>query len=96
MNTPLKHHKLINSQMEKNTYVVVRLVNNFKFYVLHSNCFVHIPDLIINNIFTQQKIGCNTRGGWIAKAQEYAIKLKQNKVCMIEWSIESNCGESGF
>lgn len=87
MSTPLKEHELRYSQMkkkysqmDKHAYVVVRVLKNFKFYILHSHSIVYVPDLVVKSILTQQEIGCNTRGIWIEKAQEYDINLKSTKL----------------
>ena len=66
--------------MEKHTYVVVRALKNFKFYIMHSRSIVHVPDSAIKSILTQQEIGCNARGSWIAKVQKYDIELKPTKL----------------
>ena len=80
MSTPLKDHELRYSQMKKHAYVVVSALKNFRFYVLHSHSIAFVPNLAIKNILNQQEIGCNTRGAWIAKVQEYDIDLKPTKL----------------
>lgn len=80
MSSPLKDHELRYSQMEKHAYEVVRALKNFKFYVLHSHLIIHVPNSTVKSILTRQEIGCNTRGVWIAKVQEYDIELKPTKL----------------
>ena len=67
MNTPLREHELRYSQMEKHAYVVVRALKKFRFYIMNSHSIVHILDSAVKSILTQQEIGYNTRGSWIAK-----------------------------
>lgn len=66
--------------MEKHTYEVVRALKNFRFYVFHSHSMIHVPDSIVKKILTQQDVGCNNRGAWIAKVQEYDIEVKPTKL----------------
>lgn len=66
--------------MEKDSYAVVRALNNFRFYILHSHYVVYVPNLDAKSILTQQEIGCNTRVEGIEKSQEYDIKLKPKKL----------------
>lgn len=39
-----------------------------------------MPDPIVKSILTQQEVGCNNRGVWIEKVQEYDIKIKKTKI----------------
>lgn len=66
--------------MEKHAYAVVKALKNFRFYILHSHSVVHVPDVAVKSILTQQEIGCNQRGAWIAKVQEYDIDIKPKKL----------------
>ena len=59
---------------------MVRALTNFKFYVLHSHPIIYVPDSTIKSILTQQEMGCNPRGTWIAKFQEYDIERKHTKL----------------
>lgn len=74
MSTPLKDNELRYSQMERHAYAMVRELKNFRFYILHSHDVVYVPDYVVKRISTQQELGCNTRGGWIEKVQDYDIK----------------------
>ena len=80
MSIPLKNQELRYSQMEKHAYVVVRALKNFKFYVLNSHSIIYVPNLAVKSILTQQEVGCNNRGVWIVKVQEYDIEIKPAKL----------------
>jgi hypothetical protein len=41
---------------------------------------IFVPDITVKSILTQQDIGCNNRGAWIAKTQEYDIEIKPTKL----------------
>jgi hypothetical protein len=39
-----------------------------------------VLDPTVKNILTQQEVGCNNRGVWIEKFQEYNIEIKPTKL----------------
>ena len=80
MNMPLKNQELRYSQMEKHAYAVVRALKNFRFYILHSHSVIYVSDFVVKGILTQQEVGCNNRGAWIEKFQEFDIEIKPKKL----------------
>lgn len=80
MRMSLKNQELRYSQMEKHAYVVVRALNKTKFYILYSHSMIHVSNSVVKSILTQQDFGCNNRGAWIAKVQEYDIEIKPTKL----------------
>ena len=80
MSVPLKNHELNYSQVEKNSFVVVKALKNFCFYILHSHSIVFVPDVAVKSVLTQQDISCNARGAWVAKIQEYDIEIQPTKL----------------
>ena len=80
MSVPLKNHELKYSQIKKHTFTVVKALKFFCFYILHSHSIVHVPDVAIKSVLTQQDIDCNARGAWVTKIQEYDIKIKPTKL----------------
>lgn len=59
---------------------MVKALKKFPFYILHSRSIVFVPDIAVKSVLTQQDIGCNVRGSWIAKIQEYDIEIKPTKL----------------
>ena len=41
---------------------------------------VYFLDVAVKSVLTQQDVGCNTRGTWIEKTQEYDIEIKPTKL----------------
>ena len=41
---------------------------------------VYVSDVAVKSILTQQDVGCNAQGRWIAKTQEYDIEIKPIKL----------------
>ena len=80
MSIPLKNQELRYSQMEKHAYAMVRDLKFFRFYVFHSHSKIYVPDPAVKSILTQQEVGCNNRGVWIEKVQEYDIEIKPTKL----------------
>ena len=80
MSMPLNNKESRYSQMEKHVYAVVRALKNFRFYILHSHSMIYVPDSAFKSILTQQEVGCNNRGAWITKFQEYDIEIKPTKL----------------
>ena len=80
MSVPLKNHELKYSQIEKRAFVVVKALKNFWFNILHSCSMVYVLDAAVKSVLTQQDVGCNARGSWIAKTQKYDIEIKPTKL----------------
>ena len=80
MSISLKNNELKYSQIKKNAFVVVKALKNFRFYILHLHFVVYVPDIVVKSVLTQQDVGCNARGMWIEKTQEYDIKIKPTKL----------------
>lgn len=80
MSIALKSHELKYSQVEKHAFIVVKALKNFRFYILHSHSVVHVPNVAVKSMLTQQDVGCNTKGTWVAKTQEYDIEIKPTKL----------------
>ena len=59
---------------------MVKALKNLCFYILHSHSIVHVPDVVVKSVLTQQDIGCNARGAWVAKIQEYNLEIKPTKL----------------
>ena len=80
MSVPLKNHELKYSQIEKHAFAVVRALKFFWLYILHSHSIIFVPDVVVKSVLTQQDVGCNVKGAWVAKTQEYDIEIKPTKI----------------
>lgn len=82
MSVSLKKHEIEYSLMEKQAFVVVKVVKHLRYYILHSHAIVYVPHLAIKSILTQQDIGMNSRATWISKIQEFNLDIKSTKLVM--------------
>ena len=69
MSVPLKKHELSYTEIDKNAFVVVKSLKQFRYYILHSHSIVYVPKKPIKSILTQQEVGMNKRAVWVAKVQ---------------------------
>ncbi|XP_059077950.1 uncharacterized protein LOC131876542 [Cryptomeria japonica] len=76
MSVPLKKHELKYSLMEKQVYVVMKVVKQFRYYILHSHVVVYVPHSAVKRILTQQGIRMNNRASWVSKIQEFNLNIK--------------------
>lgn len=67
MSIPLKKHELKYSIMEKKAYAVMKVVKQYRYYILHFHAIVYVPHSIVKSILTQQGIGMNERASWVSK-----------------------------
>lgn len=79
MSYPLKAHELKFSEMEKHTFVMVKALKHFRFYILNSHSISLVPNIVGNSILTQQEFGTK-QGNWVAKIQEYDMEIKPTKL----------------
>lgn len=80
MSIPFKNHELKYSQILKHAYVVVKALKNFWFYILHAHSIIFDLDVTVKSVLAQQDVGCNTRGAWVVKTQEYDLEIKPTKL----------------
>lgn len=66
--------------MEKQAYAVVKVVKQFRYYILHSHAIVYVPHSTVKSILTQQDIGMNNRASWVSKIQEFNLDIKPTKL----------------
>lgn len=67
ISVPLKKHELRYLLLEKQAFVVVKVVKQFRYYILHSHSVVFVPDSTVKSILTQQEVGLNKRATWVTK-----------------------------
>ena len=80
MSISVKKHKINYSPIEKHAFSLVKAVKYFRFYIFHSHTIAFVPDPAVKSILTQQEVGSNKRGNWIARIHEYDLDLKPTKL----------------
>jgi hypothetical protein len=85
--------------MEKQAYVVVKVLKSFRVYVLHSNIIAYVPSSVVKEILVQPNSE-GKRGRWITKLLEYDLVIKPTKLikgeCLAKLLAESNCKALGL
>ena len=66
--------------MEKQAYALVKALNDFKVYILHSHIIAFVPHVVVKYILSQDPDG--KRGKWIAVILEYDLEIKPTKLIM--------------
>jgi hypothetical protein len=65
--------------MEKQAYAMVKVLKDFRTYVLHSKVIAYIPTSSVNDILVQSDSD-GKRGRWLAKIQEFDLEIKPMKL----------------
>jgi hypothetical protein len=65
--------------MEKQAYAMVKVLNPFRTYVLHSKVIVYIPTSSVKEILVQSDSD-GKRGRWLAKIQEFDLEIKPTRL----------------
>ena len=80
--------------MEKQAYALVKALNFFRIYVLHSKILAYVPSSAVKEILVQPDSE-GKRGRWIAKVMEYDVDIKPTKLVkgqgLAKLLTESNC-----
>ena len=61
--------------MEKQAYVVFKVVKQFRPYILKNRTKVVVPHPIVRSLFVQKELG-EQRGNWVTVMQEYDPEFK--------------------
>lgn len=59
---------------------MVKAVKQFRYYILHSNVIVFVPNSAVKAVLTQQDVGINNRASWVSKIQEFNLDIKPTKL----------------
>ena len=65
--------------LEKQAYSLVKALNFFRIYVLHSKFIDYVPNAAIKNVLTQPDSE-RKRGKWIAQIMEYDVDIRPTKL----------------
>lgn len=78
--------------MEKQALALVKALNYFKVYILHSHIIAFVPHTVFKDILGQDPDG--KRGNWIANILEYDLEIKPTKLIkgqgLAKLMVESN------
>ena len=70
--SPLKYNI-----MEKQAFALIKALQDFKVYILHSHIIASVPHSVVKELLTQDLDG--KRGKWIAVILEYDLEIKPTK-----------------
>jgi hypothetical protein len=65
--------------MERQAYAMVKVLNDFRTYVLHSKVISYVPTSSVKDILVQPDSD-GKRGWWLAKIQEFNLEVKPKKL----------------
>ena len=95
----LRDSELKYSILEKQAYALVKALNFFRIYVLHSKVISYVPNVAVKDALTQPDSE-GKRGRWIAKIMEYDVDIKPTKLVkghdLSKLLAESNCQALGL
>jgi len=75
----LRDVKLRYDIMEKQAYVLIKSLKDFRVYILHPNMIAYVPFTTIKDVLTQPNAD-GRRAKWITKLIEFNIELKPTKL----------------
>ena len=85
--------------MEKQAYTLVKYLNFFRIYILHSKIIAYVPNATVKEIMVQPDSG-GKRGHWIAKIVEYDVEIRPTKLVkgqgLARILVDSNCQALGI
>jgi hypothetical protein len=78
MSKALQNSELNYTIMEKQAYVLVKYLKNFRVYVGYSKIMGYVPHSTVKEILDQHDC-LELRGKWVSKIQEYDLEVKPTK-----------------
>lgn len=80
--------------MEKQDLALVKVIKDFRVYILYSHIIAYVPNDVVKDILTQDDLD-GRRGKWIATILEYYIEINPTKLIkgqgLARLMAESNC-----
>jgi hypothetical protein len=65
--------------MEKQAFSLVKAIQNFRVFILHSHTIAYVPNAMVKDILTQDN-PYGRRGKWIVVIIKYDIEIKPSKL----------------
>jgi ribonuclease HI len=78
-NKALRDDALNYNIMEKQAFALVKAIQDFRVYILHSHTIAYVPNAVVKDILTHDNPD-GRRGKWIAVILEYDIEIKPTKL----------------
>lgn len=79
--------------MEKQALALVKVIKDFRVYILYSHIIAYVPNSVVKDILTKNG-SKGKRGKWIATILEYDIEIKPTKLIkgqgLAKLMVESN------
>jgi hypothetical protein len=95
----LRDYPLRYDIMEKQEYALVKALNEFRTYILHSHVVAYVPSNLVKDILTQPDPE-GRRGKWITTMLEYDLKINPTKLIKVQGltklMVQSNCDVLGI
>ena len=79
MSCPLKNAELRYSNLDKQSFSLIKVVKKFCHYILRSKVYAIVPDPIVKTLLMQNELG-ERWGKWMAILQEFEPKIKLMKL----------------
>jgi hypothetical protein len=84
--------------MDKKAYAMVKDLNSFRVYVLHSRVIAYVPSTVVKEIHIHTDID-GKMSKWIAKILEFDLEIKPTKLVkgqgLSKMLVGSNCSALG-
>jgi hypothetical protein len=80
--------------MEKQAFALVKVIKDFRVYILHSHTIAYVLNVVVKDILTQDNLD-GKRGKWILVIMEYDIEIKPTKLIKGQ-SLDKLMAESNF
>jgi len=85
--------------MEKQAYILVKSLKEFRTYILHSHVIAYVPSNSVKDILTQPNPE-GRRGKWIVAMLEYDLEINPTKLIkgqgLMKLMVQSNCDMLGI
>ena len=75
MSTGLQGAELNYPTLEQQAYAVLKMVKQFRPYILKNRTKVIVPHPTVRSLFVQKELG-ERRGNWVTALQEYDLEFK--------------------
>lgn len=91
---PLRNASLKYKIMEKQDFSLVKVIKDFRVYILYSHVVAYVPNVVVKDILTYDGVD-GKRGKWISTILEYDIEIKPTKLIkgqgLAKLMAETNC-----
>ena len=79
MSCPLKNVELNYSNLDKQSFALIKAVKKFHHYILRSKVYAIVLDPVVKTLLMQNELG-ERRGKWVAILQEFNLKIQSMRL----------------